>query len=101
MLTRTEIVTHGEAARPLRDLVRRPAIVIYDDCSLRDAADVMATYSIGRLPVVTRSAPRAPLGIVTRSDLVNAHRRRLIQQQLNTSKAEPSGVRTGPSRPRA
>ena len=45
--------------------------------TLRDAADTMARSNIGRLPVVARAAPSRIVGIVTRSDLVNVHARRL------------------------
>jgi predicted transcriptional regulator len=37
----------------------------------------MVREDVGRLPVVTRAAPRTVMGIVTRSDLLVAHRRRL------------------------
>jgi len=59
------------------DLVRRPAVVIYDDSSAREAADHMVRERVGRLPVVSRSDPRRVIGIVSRSDLLEAHERRL------------------------
>jgi hypothetical protein len=37
----------------------------------------MIGEAVGRLPVDTRAAPHKPIGIVTRTDLVHAHRRRL------------------------
>jgi CIC family chloride channel protein len=54
---------------------------VYDDCSLREAADRMARARIGRLPVVARSAPGTVIGIITRSDLVDVHSRRLDQTE--------------------
>jgi len=59
------------------DLVKRPAVVIYDDSSARDAADHMVHERVGRLPVVSRANPRRVIGIVSRSDLLEAHERRL------------------------
>jgi CBS domain-containing protein len=59
------------------DLVKRPAVVIYDDSSAREAADHMVHERVGRLPVVSRSNPRRVTGIVSRSDLLEAHERRL------------------------
>jgi CBS domain-containing protein len=59
------------------DLVRRSAVVIYDDSSAREAADHMVRERVGRLPVVSRSDPRRVIGIVSRSDLLEAHERRL------------------------
>jgi H+/Cl- antiporter ClcA/predicted transcriptional regulator len=59
------------------DLVKRPAVVIYDDSSAREAADHMVHERVGRLPVVSRANPRQVIGIVSRSDLLEAHERRL------------------------
>ena len=59
------------------DLVKRPAVVIYDDSSAREAADHMVHERVGRLPVVSRTNPRRVIGIVSRSDLLEAHERRL------------------------
>jgi chloride channel protein, CIC family len=61
----------------LRDLIVRPPIVIHEDNSLREAADLMVVEKIGRLPVVTREAPHELVGILTRSDLLEAHAPRL------------------------
>jgi CIC family chloride channel protein len=51
--------------------------VVFDDNTLRDAADHMVLEQVGRLPVVTRDAPRRVVGIVSRSDLLAAHAPRL------------------------
>lgn len=61
----------------VRDVIRRPPVVVYDDSSLRDAADHMVTEEVGRLPVVTREASLTVVGIISRSDLLSAHRPRL------------------------
>jgi len=62
---------------PLRAVVRRPPVVVYDDNTLRDAADQMVVERVGRLPVVRRGADREVIGIVSRSDLLAAHAPRL------------------------
>ena len=59
------------------DLISRSPIVVYEDQSLREAADLMTRFEVGRLPVVPRADPRAVIGIITRSDLLHAHGRRL------------------------
>jgi CBS domain-containing protein len=64
---------------PLRELLQRDPVTIFDDSSLREAADQMVLAGVGRLPVTTRSAPRSVIGILTRSDLLKAHARRLDQ----------------------
>jgi H+/Cl- antiporter ClcA/CBS domain-containing protein len=63
--------------RKLGELIKRPATAISADSTLRQAADQMVTYEIGRLPVVDRDAPHKVIGIITRSDLLTAHRRRI------------------------
>jgi H+/Cl- antiporter ClcA len=64
---------------PVRNLVTRGAAVIYLDNSLREAADQMVRENVGRLPVVTREKPHRVVGIITRSDLLRAHERRLAE----------------------
>jgi len=78
VVTRRDLLVPGVDARePLRNVLRRPALVIYEDSSLREAADRMVEEEVGRLPVVARDAPGVVTGIVTRSDLLAAHRGRL------------------------
>jgi chloride channel protein, CIC family len=59
------------------ELVKRPPVVIFDDNSAREAADHMVREDVGRLPVVTRADPRKVVAMLSRSDLLGAHRRRL------------------------
>jgi H+/Cl- antiporter ClcA len=80
VLTRRNLLdpkTGGETR--IRDLIGRPPSYVYDDLTLRDAADHMVRHDVGRLPVVSREARRV-VGIVTRSDLLRAHRRRLVER---------------------
>jgi H+/Cl- antiporter ClcA/CBS domain-containing protein len=60
-----------------RALMARQPVVVYEDNSLRDAADHMVREGVGRLPVVSRDAPRRITGIISRSDLLGAHRSRI------------------------
>jgi CBS domain-containing protein len=78
VLTRRDLVgsTENESV-PLSTLVTRAPVVVFTDNSLRDAADQMVRASVGRLPVVERTAPRRVLGMVSRSDLLSAHAGRL------------------------
>ncbi|KFE60884.1 chloride channel protein [Hyalangium minutum] len=78
VVTRRDLLDGTEpAGRRLREVIRRPAAVVFEDCSLREAADHMVHEGVGRLPVVRRDAPARVVGIVTRSDLLAAHQRRL------------------------
>jgi CBS domain-containing protein len=82
VVTRRDLLDPSRAAEArVIEVVRRAPAVIYDESSLREAADQMVRESVGRLPVVTRAEPRKVIGIVTRSDLLAAHRTRLDEQE--------------------
>jgi len=59
---------------------------VYDDCTVRQAADHMVNHDIGRLPVMSRKRPGELVGIVTRSDVLSVFRRRVSDRQIQ----EPS-----------
>jgi CBS domain-containing protein len=61
----------------LGEIIHRPPVVVYDDSTLRDAADQMVLEHVGRLPVVKRGQPNELVGILSRSDLLSAHAPRL------------------------
>jgi CBS domain-containing protein len=63
--------------RELREIMRPRPPVVFEDSTLREAADHMVRQNTGRLPVVARANPRKMIGIITRSDLLTAHGRRL------------------------
>ena len=68
-------------ARTVGDLVRRAPIVIAEDASAREAADRMLAEGVGRVVVVAAGDLRRPVGIVTRSDLLGAHRQRIDEAE--------------------
>ncbi|HET6328065.1 MAG TPA: chloride channel protein [Planctomycetaceae bacterium] len=82
VLTRRDLQaeTAGES-QTLRELLKRPAKFVYEDCTVRQAADHMVNHNIGRLPVVLRDQPTRLIGIVTRSDILSAYRRRIKQDE--------------------
>jgi predicted transcriptional regulator len=61
----------------VRDLVKRAPAIVFEDSSLREAADHLLRENVGRLPVVRRDEPTKMIGLLTRSDILAAHRRRL------------------------
>jgi CBS domain-containing protein len=78
VLTRRDILDASRDDHELvESLVKRAPIVVFDDNSLRDAADLMVIEHVGRLPVVTRDDPQRVVGIISRSDLLAAHAPRL------------------------
>ncbi|HZK77091.1 MAG TPA: chloride channel protein, partial [Candidatus Kapabacteria bacterium] len=62
-------------------LIRRVPAVVFEDNTLREAADFMVMEKVGRLPVVLRENPLEIVGILTRSDLLHAHESRLEEEQ--------------------
>jgi chloride channel protein, CIC family len=78
LVTRRDLLDPAaDDTAPTRTLVSRAPVVIYEDNTLREAADQMVREGVGRLPVVRRDAPRRIVGIITRSDLLEAHADRL------------------------
>lgn len=63
--------------RRIGDLGLRPPVVVHEHHSLREAADHMVAENIGRLIVVGVDAPHPLVGILTRGDILSAHKRRL------------------------
>lgn len=78
VLTRRDLLDPAaDASRTVAQSIRRAPIVVFDDSTLRDAADQMVKEAVGRLPVVGRAAPHRLVGIISRSDLLSAHAPRL------------------------
>jgi CBS domain-containing protein len=84
VLTRRDIQTTGHSVNsPLAEIIQQPPKFVYDDCTVRQAADHMVNHSIGRLPVLSRQEPHRLLGIVTRSDVLSGYRRRLRESSMD------------------
>jgi H+/Cl- antiporter ClcA/CBS domain-containing protein len=78
VLTRRELLEPNIApGMHVGALIKRTPIVVNPEHSLREAADHMVAAGIGRVIVVAKEAPRTPVGILTRSDLLAAHAHRL------------------------
>jgi CBS domain-containing protein len=89
VVTRRDILGDEHAGmRRIGDLVKRPPAVIFADSSLREAADHMVREGVGRLPVVERLAPRVAVGMISRSDLLSAHQRRLAESEYQIGSAQ-------------
>src|SRR4051812_19958540 len=82
VVTRRDLLEEHAAGTLVRDLLRKPLAVVFEDSSMREAADHMVQEGVGRLPVVARAAPRIPVGIISRSDLLSAHQRRLEETHV-------------------
>jgi CIC family chloride channel protein len=63
------------------DVLRPRPVVAFSDEILRTAADRMAEYSLGALPVVDRDRPEQVLGVLTEFDLLKARQRQLEEER--------------------
>lgn len=94
VITRREVENAARSGElHARDLLRRSPAVAFEDSSLREAADLMVSQGVGRLPVVARAAPDRVLGMLTRSDLLAAHARRLSENDRTDSRLKVPFVR--------
>ncbi|MGH8142024.1 MAG: CBS domain-containing protein [Steroidobacteraceae bacterium] len=67
--------------RRVGEVLKRGPILVFEDHSLRDAADLMTAENVGRLIVVARDNPAELTGIITRSDVLAANARRLHEMR--------------------
>ena len=80
VVTRRNVLTNSITNEVhIADLIHNPPVCIFDDCTLREAADHMVNHNVGRLPIIKRSTPTQLIGIITRSDILSAHKRRLTE----------------------
>lgn len=78
------VVTRKDLLKPsvpgdacVEQLVRRPALVVQESHSAREAADHMVQAHVGRLVVLADGSRTDMVGIVTRGDLLAAHSQRI------------------------
>ncbi|MGE3680336.1 MAG: chloride channel protein [Bdellovibrionales bacterium] len=99
VITRRDLMKSKEDLK-IRSLIERRPICIFEDQTLRDAADAMTAEKIGRVIIVSRQDPGRPTGILTRSDLLAAHQRRLdeirLRPRVHAGSAGSGFWRSGP-----
>lgn len=67
--------------RSLASVLRRSPKFVYEDTTVRQAADHMVNHGIGRLPVLRRGKPPIVIGMVTRSDVLSVFQRHVDDSQ--------------------
>lgn len=83
VITRRELLEMAtDPQETLGNLVRAMPKFVYEDCTVRQAADHLVNHGIGRLPVVRRDSPGVVIGIITRSDILSAYRHRLRDSEI-------------------
>jgi len=81
VVMRHQLLT-ADPERRIGEVVQRPAVTVRASDTLRHAADVMANTGVGRLPVLSDGPHPVLVGMLTRSDLVGAHRPRLRAERV-------------------
>jgi H+/Cl- antiporter ClcA len=78
LLTRRDLLSpEAPSDAPLVTLIHRPPVVAYPASTLREVADLMVHEKVGRVPLIAADGSRRVVGILSRSDLLAAHERRL------------------------
>jgi len=94
VITRRDVFnTKNSETFPLRQIIKHPPAIVFEDNSLREAADHMVRQNVGRLAVVTRDNPRKVTGWLTRSDLLTAHRQRIDDASLSNREINIRAIR--------
>lgn len=79
----------GRLEIPVKDVMTTDLVVTTPLETLNDVSPKFAFRDVGRLPVVDPSNPRRLVGILTRSDIIKAYNRRLLELSANRG---PSAV---------
>jgi H+/Cl- antiporter ClcA len=98
VLTRRDMLDpeHSSVHVELRTLIKRPPAVVFADNTLREAADHMVRSGVGRLAVVERDTHELA-GIVSRSDLLSMHKRRLVDATVTQRRPRKRRAAKDPS----
>ncbi|WP_243683934.1 CBS domain-containing protein [Methanosarcina barkeri] len=78
-------VKPGDVGKKIGEIATREVEVAYPDETLDTALKRLASKQIGRLPVVDREDKTKLLGIITRSDIVNAYNKKVVEKFRNTT----------------
>jgi hypothetical protein len=70
------------------EVASRPVVTVFPDESLSDAVRRMGLHGLGQVPVVARSAPRQVVGLLRRSDVVQAYAQ-AMRDQLEAQRHRP------------
>jgi len=78
-------VKSGEIGKKIGDIATRNIEVAYPDETLDTVLKRLASKQIGRLPVVEREDKTRLLGLITRSDIVNAYNKKVVERFRDTA----------------
>lgn len=93
VMRRDLVRSAGEGERSVASVIASPVRYVYDDCTVREAAEHMVNHRVGRLPVVSRQTPHRLVGIITRSDVLS-----VLQHQIRDAELQSPTLWLGGSR---
>lgn len=77
-------LTYGiEDARLVRDVMVRAPLVVHEDHTLREVANLFAEHAVARAPVVDRDEPTRLLGLITVTQLLTGRQRDLEEERVS------------------
>ncbi len=83
ILTRREIENaKSQAERKISEIIKGNLVVIYEDSTLREAADMIAFHKISLLPVIAQNDKSKLLGLITHDDILKARRINIEKETL-------------------
>ena len=60
--------------KKIMEIVQGPLIAIYEDNSMREAADMMARYKVTRIPIIAHDDHQKLIGLISHDDILNVRR---------------------------
>lgn len=66
----------------IKEIIKGPLRVIYENNSVREAADIMAYYKVSRLAVVSRKDRHELISLITHADILKARRMHIEKEKL-------------------
>ena len=83
VITRRELENADNGSgQKVEKIIKSPLVVIYEDNTIREAADMMALYKVSHIPVVTRGDKYKMIGFISHKDILNARRMHNEKEKL-------------------
>lgn len=91
VVTRRDIAQALEEAKhDIKSSIKNQVRFVYEDCTVRQAAEHMVNHGVGRLPVMSRQTPCRLVGIITRSDVLS-----VLQLEIRDTQLQSPTLRIG------
>jgi H+/Cl- antiporter ClcA len=61
-------------SKKIKEIVKGPLVAIYEDNTMREAADMMASYKVTRIPIIAHDDHQKLIGLISHDDILNVRR---------------------------